>query len=318
VRRSLLGGRVTARAAGDAGSPDLDINSDVRGARAAFPGHGLLSFFLGRTGGATSFGGRRLPQQQTPGPWYSPGGPGSAYGGGWADGILTVRDRHIMTRFGTVRNPRGGGSSMPSADLTHPVPPRYQMVNTTESWQVGTDHTTNLDNTGVHNSVPVAGTAKRFPLGTQDGTMTLVMGPPIGEWRQYGVRGPRGMHGPDPDVWDPNWIPANGAGGGGGRGRMTQAGAPGMQPADRRFVWGGVPHGLHSPTAQSTQWTAARFASTKQQQPPRVDRPASSRIAGQSMSQFYPPEGGQGIGQAPRMQNPGRSPGLLSRFMART
>lgn len=320
VRRSLVGGRITARAAGSASSPDLNINSDVRGAAAARPGGGLLSFLLGMFGGATSFGGRRYPEQQRPGAWYNPGGPGGAYGGGTADGILTVRDRHIMTRYGTVRNPDGGGTGMPSADRSGGgrPPPRFQMVNTTESWQIGTDKTTQEDNTGYHAYVPVIGTRKRFPLGTQDGTQTLVMGPPLGEWREYGVRGPAGMHGPKPDQWDPNWIPANGAGGGGGRGRLVAQGDPGMQPADRRFVYGGVPHGLHSPTAHSQQWTKARAASTPQQVPPRVDRPASSKIAGQSMSQLYPPEGQQGIGQTPRMANPGRTPGLLSRFVSRT
>src|SRR5215472_8510339 len=116
IRRNIVGGRVTARAAGAANSPDLNVNSDVRGSPAAQPGKGLLSFLLGRAGGSSSFGGRRYPEQQQPGAWYSPGGPGGAYGGGTADGILTVRDRHIMTRFGTVRNPDGGGSGMPSAD----------------------------------------------------------------------------------------------------------------------------------------------------------------------------------------------------------
>lgn len=320
IRRSIVGGRVTARAAGAASSPDLNVNSDVRGVTAAQPGKGLLSFLLGMAGGTSSFGGRRYPQQQQPGAWYSPGGPGGAYGGGMSDGILTVRDRHIMTRYGKVNNPDGGGSSMPSADRSGGgrPPPRYQMVNTSEAWQIGTDNTANQDNTGFHAHVPVVGTGKLFPLGTQDGTMTLVMGPPINTWREYGVRGPHGMHGPDPDVWDPNWIPANGTGGGGGRGRKTADGAAGQQPADRRMVYGGVPHGLHSPTADSRQWTGARFASTPQQVPPRVDRPASSKIAGQSMSQMYPPEGQQGIGQTPRMQNPGRTPGLLSRFVART
>jgi hypothetical protein len=294
----------------------------VRGARAAFPGHGLLGWLLGVRSGSSSFGGARLDPAQRPGPWYNPGGPGGAFGGGWSDGILTVRDRHVITRFGTVRNPGtpdSGSAGGPSPDAQAPPPPRYQMVNTTESWQIGTDHTTMEDNTGPHYSVDVPGTAKRFPLGTQDGTAVQVFGPPLGTYRQYGVRGPRGMHGPPPDQWDPNWIPANGAGGGGGRGRMTEAGAPGMQSGDRRFVYGGVPHGLHSPTVNSTVFTGARYAATPQMQPPRVDRPASSKIAGQSMSQFFPPEGQQtGLGQIPRLPDPGRQAGIMSRFVSRT
>jgi hypothetical protein len=192
------------------------------------------------------------------------------------------------------------------------------MVDTTESWQVGTDNTANQDNTGVHNSVAVTGTAKRFPLGQQDGTETPVWGPPIGEWREYGARGPAGMHGPDPDIIDPNWIPARGAGGAGGRGRLVVAGAPGMQSYDLRTVYGGVPHGLHSPTAPSTVWTGARFASTPQQSPPRVDRPASSKVAGQSMSQNFPPEAAFGVSAAVPRSAGQRIAGLGARFMGRS
>lgn len=260
--------------------------------------------------GSTSFGGLRFPRQQEAGAWYNPGGAGGAFGGGWSDGVLTVRDRHVMTRRGHVRNPAGGGSSMPSPDLDGPPPPRYQMVDTTESWQLGTDNTANQDNTGQHNSVEVTGTAKKFPLGTQDGTETLVMGPPLGEWREYGARGPRGMHGPAPDEFDPNVK---------GKPKLIQAGAPGMQTTDYRVVYGGVPHGLHSPTAQSTLWTGTRQASIPQMQAPRVDRPASSKIAGQSMSQQFPPEASFGQSRAtPRMSNPGRQAGLASRFLGRT
>jgi hypothetical protein len=321
VRSSVVGGMVTARAAGDGGSPDLDVNSDVRGARAAYPGHGLLSWLLGRRGGASSFDGLRFPERQAPGAWYDPGGPGGAFGGGWADGVLTVRDRHIMTRFGTVRNPGtadSGPAGYPSPSAQAPPPPRYQMVNTTESWQVGSDHTASEDNTGEHNWVPVTGTAKRFPLGTQDGTQTLVMGPPLGSWRTYGVRGGAGMHGPAPDVWDPNFVTRTGAGGAGGRGRLVQQGAPGQQPADRRTIYGGVPHGLHSPTVPPLVVTGARQAAIPQMQPPRVDRPASSKIAGQSMSQTFPPEGSGGARPTPRNPNPGRTPGITSRFVSRT
>jgi hypothetical protein len=176
----------------------------------------------------------------------------------------------------------------------------------------------NEDNQGEHYSVDVAGrTGKRFPLGTQDGTLTLVMGPPIGEYRTYGVRGVTGMHGPDPDVIDPNWIPRRGAGGSGGRGRVTQQGAPGMQPADRRTIYGGVPHGLHSPTANGRQWTMSRQAGIPQQSPPRVDRPLSSKAAGQSMSQTFPPEGAAAAMPAPRSA-PGRVPGLRDRFAGRS
>lgn len=318
ARSGLAPGHVTARTYGSGGYPDLQVQTDVRtgqgGGRATQPGGNRDD------GGSSSFHGLRYNPAQMPGAFPNDiGGPGGAYGGGWSDGLLTVRDRHVMTRFGTVRNPHGGGSSMPSADLTHPVPPRYQMLDTTESWQLGTDNTTNQDNQGEHFTAPVGPGApgKRYPMGTQDGTLTLVMGPPLGEYRDYGIRGPTGMHGPAPDIIDPNWIPRRGAGGGGGRGRVTEHGEPGMQPADRRTVYGGVPHGLHSPTAPPRKWTMSRQASIPQMTPPRVDRPLSGKTAGQSMSQGFPPEGSDTSMPMPR-QAGGRMAGLQSRFLGRS
>lgn len=325
ARERLPLGRVTGRAYGDAGSPDLDINSDTRGAPAAYPGHGGGTLGLGEGNwGSTSFGGIRMDPRQQPGPFPDGiGGPGGAYGGGWADGVLTVRDRHVITRQGYVRNPAGGGSSMPSPDMDGPPQRQYQMVNSTESWQIGTDLTTNEDNQGEHYQVDaIDGSGRKFRLGTQDGTLTRVMGPPLGSYREYGVRGPQGMHGPAPDEWDPNWIPhgrtAGGSGGAGGRGQLVAEGAPGMQPQDARFVYGGVPHGLHSPTIASQVFTAARQRSIIQQQPPRMDRPASSKAAGQSYSQTVVPEAQAGAMRAmPRQASPGRTPGLRDRFAPR-
>ena len=319
-RAGLAPGRVTARTYGSGGYPDLQVQTDVRagqgGGRATQPGGNRDD------GGSSSFGGLRYNPAQMPGPFPNDiGGSGGAYGGGWSDGLLTVRDRHIMTRFGSVRNPDGGGSAMPSADRSGGgrPPPRYQMVDTTESWQLGTDNTANQDNQGEHFTAPVGPGApgKRYPMGTQDGTLTLVMGPPLGEYRDYGIRGPSGMHGPAPDIIDPNWIPRRGAGGGGGRGRITEHGEPGMQPADRRTVYGGVPHGLHSPTAPPRKWTMGRQASIPQMTPPRVDRPLSSKAAGQSMSQGFPPEGSDTSMPMPR-QPGGRVAGLGSRFLGRS
>jgi hypothetical protein len=92
-----------------------------------------------------------------------------------------------------------------------------------------------------------------------------------------------------------------------------------MQAADRRTVWGGVPHGLHSPTVQSTKFTSSRFANTIQMVPPRVDRPASSKQAGQSYSQTIVPQALAGqANQQPRLQDPGRQAGLRARFAGRT
>lgn len=327
-------GTVTARAYGSAGSADLMIDSDVRGDPAAYPGHGTGSTLTG----SNSFFGLRLRKRQTPGAWYNPGGPGGAYGGGWADGRLTVRDRHILARTGHSQHgpyEANNGIPNPMHDWPHAGRVEYQMVNTSESYQLGTDNTAMQDNDAKHNTVGVrdmlasTGRSPRgeqgswegkqvFPLGTQDGSQTLVMGPPIDSWREYGVRGPGGMHGPAPDIYDPNWIPNRGSGGGGGRGLLIQQGEDGTQPADRRLVYGGLPHGLHSPTVQSTVMTGARFSNTIQQTAPRLDRPASSKIAGQSYSQTIVPEAQAGqVNASPRMASPGRRPGVADRFIRR-
>jgi hypothetical protein len=317
---------MTARAYGMASSPDLGINSDVRGERAAYPGHGTGGFLSG----FNSFFGLRLRKEQTPGAWYDPGGPGGAYGGGWADGRLTVRDRHIMRRTGTKRSgnsPANGVSPVnPSADSPNAGRPEYEMLNRSISWQIGTDTTRNLDNTAQHNTVAVApamaafsvlsrGAQPRagrtvFRLGQQDGSLTQVFGPPPGEWREYGARGPRGMNGPAPDIIDPN-VKGSGT-------VVVTAGEPGMQATDRRTVWGGYPHGLHSPTVESSRMTRARYANTVPMVAPRVDRPASSKIAGQSYSQTIVPQSEAGqVNAQPRIQDPGRTPGLRNRFNPR-
>jgi hypothetical protein len=296
----------SGRAAG--GQPA--ISYDQRGDPASYPPAGTGSALTG----SQSLGGLRHRQAQSAGPWYNPGGPGGAYGGGWADGLLTVRDRHVIVRRGTVHNPDGGGSSMPSADRDGPPPPRYQMVNTTESWQIGTDKTTQEDNPGPHYTVARVGQPGRlFPLGQQDGNQTPVMGPPIGEYRDYGVRGPAGMHGPVPAQYA-----VAGDGSGARVGTLLADGEPGSEPTGRT-IYGGVPHGLHSPTIASRIITMARQASIPQMVAPRVDRPASSKAAGQSYSQSVVPQArtGGGSNATPRDPAPGRVPGVLSRFVVR-
>lgn len=289
------------------------ISADVRGEPASYPTAPTGGFLTG----SNSFFGLRVPRGQAPGAVYNPGGPGGAYGGGWADGRLTLRDRHIVVRRG-----RTAHSTAPANDVALPNPQadgpplaEYQMVNTTESWQLGTDLTTQEDNPGPHNTVEVNGQPwRRFPLGQQDGNQTHVMGPPIGEWREYGQRGPRGFHGPEPSVYAT-------AGDGSGKrvGTLLQQGEPGSE-ASGRLVYGGVPHGLHSPTVPSQQFTMARQANIVQMVAPRVDRPANSKAAGQSYSQTIVPEADAGgrVSRMPRLPSPGRGAGVISRFVNRS
>lgn len=296
-----------SRAAGnDLPAISYDVRGDPDGYPTSPPGGGEFP-------GSSSFGGTRLPPGQGPGPWYNPGGATGAYGGGWADGTLTVRDRHVMTRYGhtTSGTEESTDVGRPNPNHDGPPAPQYQMLDTTVSYQAGTDGTANLDNPGPHNTVEVTGQAwRRYPLGQQDGNQTPVFGPPLGEYREYGVRGPSGMHGPAPDILDPNTL---------GKATLVQAGEPGTQANDRRLVYGGVPHGLHSPTIQSTVLTMSRQANITQMTAPRVDRPASSKNAGQSMSQTFQPqaEAGESPKRAPRMSTPGRVAGVSNRFLPR-
>jgi hypothetical protein len=308
--RALFSVPSPGRSGRAAGNPSPATSYDVRGDPASYPPAGTGSAL---TGSNSFFGLRHRPAQQ-PGAWYDPGGPGGAYGGGWADGTLTVRDRHIMVRRGTVKNPDGGGSSMPSPDKDGPPPPRYQMINTTESWQIGTDKTTQEDNPGPHYTVPRVGQPGRvFPLGQQDGNQTHVMGPPLGEYRDYGVRGPAGMHGPAPATYA-----APGDGSGRRVGTLLTEGEPGSE-ASGRLIYGGVPHGLHSPTIASRIITMARQSAIPQMVAPRVDRPASSKAAGQSYSQSVvsQAQAGTRTNATPRMPAPGRAAGVMSRFVIR-
>jgi hypothetical protein len=81
-------------------------------------------------------------------------------------------------------------------------------------------------------------------------------------------------------------------------------------------VFGGYPHGRHSPTVAPTKVTRGRLAQTRQQLPPRRQRPANSKIAGQSYSETVVHQDGTGGGKTPTM-NGGRAAGLSSRFTPR-
>jgi hypothetical protein len=316
-RARSLSGPVTGLAAGNS-----VVTSDLRGGArpASFPGADS-----GGRSQSQTFGGLTLstPDQL--------GLPRAAYGGGWADGRLTIRERFVQIMRGTSRQgAQESHSGVPNPQEDGPPAAQYLMDNRTLSWQIGTDHTAMEDNAGPFattiTTAPPARPAQNvgggpaqfsfhggraYPLGNQGDPWSTVWGGTPGAVRAYGVRGAAGMNGPAPRTFA---LPGDGSGQ--RIGTLLTPGDPGDGPQKIR---GGVPHGLHSPTAQSVKVTMARQAAIPQQKQPRDDRPANSRIAGQSMSQMYPQEGSTSQARTPRLPNPGRAPGIITtRFVRRT
>lgn len=278
-RGGLPAGPVTGRAAGNSA-----VTSDARGEPAARPGAG--------NGEPTSpIGGIEIitPPSQL---------GNVTYARPFQHGRLIVRDRHVIMRRGkTMTSPAEqepfGGTPNPEAD--GPPKPAYEMVNRTESFQVGTDGTANLDNTAPHAATSAG--RRRFPLSNQGSTpFEPVYGGTPGLYRPYGARG--FVEGPTPTVYAEPGGPYKGK-------VLLQQGSPEDGP---QLVYGGDPHGLHSPTVEATKLTRGRYKAVPQQTPGRQQRPANSKIAGQSYSQTVVPQSGIGGGPLPRMA-PGRKPG---------
>jgi hypothetical protein len=322
-RMRTLGGPATARAAGNS-----VITSDMRNgaAPAAYPGVASGGLSQSSTIEARNTG---LITPTTPSLLRADQSR-SAYGGGWADGRLTVRERGILSMTGTSKlSIKGSISGVPNPQQSGPPQPQYLMDNRTESWQIGLDFTGQEDNRGPfattatfdidsdaapQNKAPAAilnyPGGRRFPLGNQGDPWTTVWGGTPHLVRPYGQRGPLAA-GPEPKMFA---LPGDGSGA--RNGTIIQEGAPEDGPQKIR---GGVPHGRHSPVANGTLWTGARLGSIPLQKPPRDDRPNPSKIAGQSMSQLYPTEGNPKSARTPRMSpaQVGRQAGVTGRFTGR-
>jgi hypothetical protein len=324
-RMRSLGGPVTGQAAGNG-----VIRSDMRGgaAPAAYPGADSGGNSQSDTTRARQQGGLITPT--TP-DLRGPDQARAAYGGGWADGLLTIRERAVMTMRGTSRlSARDSISGTPNPQHDGPPVPQYLQDNRTLSWQIGTDKTTYEDNAGpfattttmdvdpetaAQNKSPAGMLGylggRRYPLGNQGDPWTTVWGGTPHITRAYGARGTAGVNGPMP-----NQFALPGDGSGARVGTLLGQGDPSDGPQKIR---GGVPHGRHSASAHGTALTMARLGSIPLQRPPRDDRPNSSKIAGQSMSQTYPVEGSSASGAIPRMSpaQRGRQAGITGRFTGR-
>lgn len=295
-RARSLCGPVTARAAGNS-----VVTSDLRGGgrAAAWPGADN-----GDRTQSQTFGGLVLstPDQR--------GDARAAYGGGWADGRLTLRERFVQVMRGTSKQgSQESHSGVPNPQQDGPPLPEYLMDNRTLSWQIGQDKTTQEDNQG-----PFAVTAtedfragppqlqrvqvngvRTWPLGIQDGVpwSTKVWGGTPNLTRAYGARGVSGVTGPEAAQYA---LPGDGSGA-----RVGTLLAPRPAGDGPQMIKGGPPHGLHSWSAPSHLFTAARQQAIPQQKPGRNDRPLNSKIAGQSYNQTVIPEGQTGGFRIPRL-----------------
>ena len=303
---------VTAAAAGN-----WQVTSDLRGGgrAAAYPGADN-----GDRTQSQSFGGLVLstPDQR--------GDPRAAYGGGWADSKLTLRERFIQVMRGTSKQgAQESHSGIPNPQQDGPPLPEYLMDNRTLSWQIGQDKTTQEDNEGPFavtatedqlaappqlSRVQVNG-VRTFPLGQQDGIpwSTKLWGGTPNLTRAYGARGISGVTGPEAAQFA---LPGDGSGA-----RVGTLLAPRPAGDGPQMIKGGPPHGLHSWSDQSRRWTMARQASIPQIKPGRNDRPLNSKIAGQSYNQTVIPEGQTGGFRWPRL-GPQAQPGTTQHRLRRS
>ncbi|TNC19071.1 hypothetical protein [Amycolatopsis alkalitolerans] len=217
---------------------------------------------------------------------------------GYENGRLIASDRHVIERRGKTstsgREP-DPSPGFPNADSL-PAAPQWEMLNRTLSWQVGTDGTRNLDNGAFHASTTAG--RRPFPLGNQGSNpQERVNGGTPGLYRPYGARGY--VFGPEPRV---RALP-------GGPYPVGTLLAPGAPQDGPQVVFGGYPHGRHTKTVPAPKWTQARYRATPQMKPGRQDRPANSKIAGQSYSQTVVHQDGSGGGPLPTIYG-GRPPGM--------
>lgn len=294
VRLALLGrlsrlseGEVTSRAQGNS-----VVTSGIHGERAAQPGKG---------GGvdASPVGGEQLIT--TPSSLNR-----ATYARPTQNNRLVLRDRHIISRRGkTVTSPdhQEPASGIPNPEADGPARPSHEMVDRTISFQIGTDATRNLDNDAPHAATSAGG--KRFPLGNQGSApWEPVYGGTPGLYRPYGARG--FVEGPEASLYS---LP-------GGPSRPGVLLERGDEHDGPQALFGGYPHGLHSTTVPGTKVTRGRYKDTTQQTPPRQQRPAGSKIAGQSYSQTVVGQDGKGGGPLPKMSG-GRAAGSTMRFLGR-
>jgi hypothetical protein len=239
----------------------------------------------GQTGDYDGFSGADPSAPPLTRPYFLPGQSPAGMDAGtgnnpdsWRGGIqgfndqLQVRDRHAYYDRGTQRTgitPSVPGNP-PNNHTAGPARPNLRAVNISVNPQIGSDASRNQDDL-----------SRPFTwLGQQDGTNSPVYGGVPGLYIPYGTRGgyPYPIVSPVPE------------------------GAPADGPA---MVFSGPPHGLHSDTIPSGKQVTARYASTPQMRPVRLDRPSNATGAGQSFSQTVPMQGADTAAAAATRGKPG-------------
>ena len=193
---------------------------------------------------------------------------------GYSNDKLTTYDRHGMMKVGYENSGRNSGQTDPPSD--GPARPSLWLVQRSLSYQQGTDTTGATDDLNRDYSRNAQG----MYVGSQGDGWSRVYGGVPGLYQEYGSYQGMSPSSPSPSM---------------GIHSPTAQGAAGDGPHD---LWGGPPHGLHSPTLPTYSQTLGRYMDIPQMARPRIDRPSNSPIAGQSYSQTVQSQGQSGFNQA--------------------
>jgi hypothetical protein len=207
---------------------------------------------------------------------------------------LTTYDRHAIFKVGYENSGRSSGETDPPMD--GPARPSLWLVQRTINAQQGSDNSLTQDDLSRDYTRATMNPASARPAwlnqpnyrgavsgymgregelfaGEQGAGWSPVYGGVPGLWQPYGSYA--GItNGPVQGIQSP--VPLGAAGDG------------------TRKIWGGPPHGLHSPTLPTYSQTIGRYMAITQMSLPRQDRPSNSPIAGQSYSQTVQPQGQTG------------------------
>lgn len=225
------------------------------------------------------------PPKTPVGPTVLEAGQETDWRGGNTLGIndkLIARDRHAFMNRGTELSGRNSGQTDPPMD--GPARPSLRTVNRTINYQQGTDATAARDDL----TRPYNRNSQGEYVGTQGQGWGAIYGGVPGLWQPYGSYAGY-TAGPVKGIQSP-----------------IEQGSQGDGP---HSVFSGPPHGLHTQTLPDYAQTLGRYMAVPQQHAPRVDRPANSKIAGQSYSQTVVPQGQTGtVGQVLVSANAGATP----------
>lgn len=215
----------------------------------------------------SQFGSPRVLQQGQESAVRAPGNAPVGY----SNDKLVTYDRHAMAKVGYENSGRMSGNTDPPLD--GPARPSYMLVQRALNYQQGTDTTAATDDLNRDYSRNVQG----MYVGEQGTGWSRIYGGVPGLYQEYGSY--QGMSPTSPEI-------------SGGIHSPVGQGQPGDGPHD---LWGGPPHGLHSPTLPTYSQTLGRYMDIPQMARPRIDRPSNSPIAGQSYSQTVISQGQTGF-----------------------